>query len=150
MAPFPAIYCHLKLYNNRVSIRNMPQRRFFFILASSKQTAVNIDYNNNFGFSSGSRFENFWPHRLCNTVLNYWRTSLAFQADEFLMLLRCSPSPLHWWQSVYNSRYYLVIVTFCCSVISEIYSWLWSVNVPVQFLTSDNIIFWGFSFYVYQ
>ena len=39
-APAPAIYCHLKLYYNSSTIRNMSQWRFFFILASSKRTAL--------------------------------------------------------------------------------------------------------------
>ena len=38
----PAIYCHLKLYYNSSTIRNMSQWRLFFILAFSKGTAVNI------------------------------------------------------------------------------------------------------------
>ena len=43
-APAPAIYCNLKLYYNTNSStkRNMSQWRFFFILASSKLTPVNI------------------------------------------------------------------------------------------------------------
>ena len=41
-APAPAIYCHLKLYYNSSTIRNKSQWKFFFILAYSKLTAVNI------------------------------------------------------------------------------------------------------------
>ena len=41
-APASAIYCHLKLYYNSSTIRNMSQWRFFFNLSSSKLTAGNI------------------------------------------------------------------------------------------------------------
>ena len=54
-APASAKYCHLKLYYNSNTIRNMFQWRFFFILASSKLTAVHIYLKDNFGFGSGSR-----------------------------------------------------------------------------------------------
>ena len=43
-APTPAIYCHLKLYYNSSTIRNMSQLSFFFILilASFRLTVGNI------------------------------------------------------------------------------------------------------------
>ena len=52
-APASAIYCHLTLYYNSSTIRNMSQWRFFFIPTSSKLTAVNIYQKYSFG--SGSR-----------------------------------------------------------------------------------------------
>ena len=61
-APAPAIYCHLKLFYNSNTIPMEVQYRyisFFFILASSKLTAVNtgIHLKNSLGSgtSSGSR-----------------------------------------------------------------------------------------------
>ena len=50
------IYWNLKtvLQYNSSTIRNMSQYRFFFILASSKLTAVNIYKKDNFGTNSGS------------------------------------------------------------------------------------------------
>ena len=47
--PAPAIYCHLKLYCNSSNIGNKFQWRFFFILASSTLTTVNIYLKDNFG-----------------------------------------------------------------------------------------------------
>ena len=51
-APAPVIFCHLKLYYNSSTIRSTSQWKFFFILASSKLTAVNFYQKYNVGSRS--------------------------------------------------------------------------------------------------
>ena len=72
----PYTYCHLKLYYNSSSIRNMLQWRFIFILASSKLTAVNVYSQNNYGSGSQIISAPLAPAR------QHWFTMWIWKTDK--------------------------------------------------------------------